>query len=30
MPNPTMIKFGYPETLIKELDHWAILFAPRR
>jgi diadenosine tetraphosphate (Ap4A) HIT family hydrolase len=28
MPNPTMIKFGYPETLIKELNHWAILLRP--
>jgi diadenosine tetraphosphate (Ap4A) HIT family hydrolase len=25
MPNSTMIKFGYPEMLIKELDHWAVL-----
>ncbi|HUG46145.1 MAG TPA: HIT family protein [Sphingomicrobium sp.] len=30
MPNPTMIKFGYPETLIKELDHWAILLRPEQ
>jgi diadenosine tetraphosphate (Ap4A) HIT family hydrolase len=28
MPNQTMIKFGYPETLIKELDYWAILLRP--
>lgn len=28
MPNPTLVKFGYPETLIKEYDHWAVLLRP--
>lgn len=28
MANPTMRKFGYPETLIKELDHWVVLLRP--
>jgi diadenosine tetraphosphate (Ap4A) HIT family hydrolase len=28
MANPTMLKFGYPETLIRELDHWAVLLRP--
>ena len=26
--NVTIRKFGYPATLIKELDHWAILLRP--
>ena len=26
--NPTIEKFGYPATLIKELDHWVILLRP--
>ena len=26
--NPTMEKFGYPATLLKELDHWVILLRP--
>ena len=28
MTNPTLFKFGYPDTLIAELDHWAILLRP--
>ena len=28
MVNATMRKFGYPDTLIKELDHWVILLRP--
>ena len=28
MANPTMRKFGYPDTLIEELDHWAVLLRP--
>ncbi|MGI8706264.1 MAG: HIT family protein [Sphingomicrobium sp.] len=28
MANETMRKFGYPETLIKELDHWVVLLRP--
>lgn len=26
--NPTIEKFGYPATLLKELRHWAILLRP--
>jgi len=26
--NPTIFKFGYPATLLKELDHWVILLRP--
>ena len=28
MANQTLRKFGYPETLIKELDHWVVLLRP--
>jgi diadenosine tetraphosphate (Ap4A) HIT family hydrolase len=28
MANATMRKFGYPETLIREWDHWAVLLRP--
>lgn len=28
MPNPTMQKFGYPETLIRDYDHWCVLLRP--
>ena len=28
MANATMRKFGYPDTLIKEFEHWAILLRP--
>ena len=28
MANPTMVKFGYPDTLIRELDHWVVLLRP--
>ena len=28
MANPTMLKFGYPDTLVEELDHWVILLRP--
>jgi diadenosine tetraphosphate (Ap4A) HIT family hydrolase len=28
MINPTIEKFGYPETLIKEYDHWVVLLRP--
>lgn len=28
MANQTLLKFGYPATLIKELDHWAVLLRP--
>ena len=26
--NPTIMKFGYPETLLRALDHWLILLRP--
>jgi diadenosine tetraphosphate (Ap4A) HIT family hydrolase len=26
--NPTVEKFGYPATLIKEFDHWMVLLRP--
>lgn len=28
--NPTMQKFGYPESLIKEFDHWVVLLRPQQ
>jgi len=28
MTNPTMEKFGYPSSLIKEYDHWCVLVRP--
>ena len=28
MSNETMRKFGYPETLIREFGHWAVLVRP--
>lgn len=28
MANETMIKFGYPESLVAEFDHWAVLVRP--
>lgn len=26
--NPTIAKFGFPETLLKEFDHWLVLVRP--
>ena len=26
--NPTIGKFGYPSTLVKEFDHWVVLLRP--
>lgn len=26
--NPTIEKFGYPETLVREFDHWLVLLRP--
>lgn len=26
--NPTIRKFGYPDTLIREYDHWVVLLRP--
>lgn len=28
MANPTMLKFGYPGSLIREYAHWAVLLRP--
>ena len=28
--NPTLQKFGYPATLLREFDHWAILLRPEQ
>lgn len=28
MANPTMRKFGYPDTLVREFQHWAVLVRP--
>lgn len=28
MANVTMRKFGYPETLLREFDHWVVLLRP--
>ena len=28
MVNDTMLKFGYPDTLIREYDHWVVLLRP--
>ena len=28
MINETMRKFGYPQTLIREYDHWVVLLRP--
>jgi diadenosine tetraphosphate (Ap4A) HIT family hydrolase len=28
MVNETMRKFGYPETLVREYDHWVVLLRP--
>jgi diadenosine tetraphosphate (Ap4A) HIT family hydrolase len=28
MANETMVKFGYPDSLIREYEHWAVLLRP--
>ena len=28
MHNETMVKFGYPASLLKEFDHWAVMVRP--
>lgn len=30
MPNATMTKFGYPETLVRETDHWSVQVRPKQ
>jgi len=29
-PNPTMLKFGYPDGLIREYDRWVVLLRPHQ
>ncbi len=29
-PNPTMIKFGYPQTLVCDYRHWVVLLRPQQ
>jgi len=28
MPNETIMKFGYPDSLVHEYDHWVVLLRP--
>lgn len=28
MPNQTILKFGYPDSLVAEFDHWLVLLRP--
>ena len=28
MANATMVKFGYPDTLLREFEHWVVLLRP--
>jgi len=28
MANATMVKFGFPETLLREFEHWVVLLRP--
>jgi len=30
MTNETITKFGYPDTLLKEYDHWVVLLRPKQ
>ena len=30
MPNETIRKFGYPETLLAEYEHWVVLLRPKQ
>lgn len=30
MANPTMVKFGYPRTLVAETEHWSVQLRPRQ
>lgn len=30
MSNETMTKFGYPDTLVREYEHWAVLLRPQQ
>lgn len=30
MANETMMKFGYPGTLVREYEHWAVLLRPQQ
>ena len=28
MPNPTAVKFGHPDTLVADYEHWCVLLRP--
>jgi diadenosine tetraphosphate (Ap4A) HIT family hydrolase len=30
MPNPTIEKFGYPQSLVREYGHWVVLVRPQQ
>ena len=30
MPNATILKFGYPDTLLAEYEHWVVLLRPKQ
>ena len=30
MPNETVLKFGYPDTLLTEYEHWVVLVRPKQ
>lgn len=30
MPNATMLKFGFPETVLAEYEHWCVLLRPQQ
>jgi len=30
MANPTLLKFGYPQTLINEYEYWCVLLRPQQ
>jgi diadenosine tetraphosphate (Ap4A) HIT family hydrolase len=30
MSTPTLAKFGYPDTVIRESDHWIVMLRPQQ
>ena len=30
MPHDTLLKFNYPQTLLREYQHWAVLLRPKQ
>ena len=30
MPHETLLKFNYPNTLLREYQHWAVLLRPKQ